>query len=48
MCEQGNGMAFDGESGKAIGDDDGEIAGGGLKLGNGVGVEGPAKNGWRR
>lgn len=42
--EQGNGITFDGESGEAIGDDDGEIKAGGLKLGNGVGGESPAKH----
>src|SRR5215831_12833426 len=45
VCEQGNGVALDGESGEAIGDDDGEIKAGGLKQGSGVRVEGPAKIG---
>lgn len=45
VCEQGNGIALDGQSGEAVGDDDGEINAGRLKLGNGVRVEGPAKNG---
>jgi len=44
MCEHGNGIALDGQSGEAIGDDDGEIKAGGLKLGNGVKVESPAKH----
>jgi hypothetical protein len=44
VYEQGNGIALDGQSGEAIGDDDREFAGGGLKLVNGVGVESPAKN----
>ena len=48
VCEQGNGVALDGQSGEAISDGDGEIGsevwGGGLKLGDGVRVEGPAKN----
>ena len=33
VCEQGNGIALDGQSGEAIGDDDREIAGAGSKLG---------------
>jgi hypothetical protein len=41
--EQGNGVAFDGESRKAIGDGNRQIIGGWLQLGNGVRVEGPAK-----
>jgi hypothetical protein len=44
VCEQGNGIALDGQSGEPIGDDDGEIAGVGLKLDNRVGVQAPAKN----
>lgn len=44
VCEQGNDIALDGQCGEAIGDDDGKVAGGGLQLGSGVRVEGPAKN----
>jgi hypothetical protein len=44
VCKQRNGIAFDGQGGKAIGDDDGEVAGRRLELGNGIGVECPAKN----
>jgi len=45
MCKQRNSIALDGQCGKAIGDDDCEIKAGGLKLGNGVRGECPAKNG---
>jgi hypothetical protein len=42
--EQREGIALNGQGRESIGDDDGEVAGGGLKLGKGVGVERPAKN----
>ncbi|MDT7813892.1 MAG: hypothetical protein QOJ42_3808 [Acidobacteriaceae bacterium] len=44
FCEQGNGMTLNRQSRQAIGDDDGKVAGGRLKLHNGIRVERPAKN----
>jgi hypothetical protein len=43
-CKQGNGIALDRQSRKAICKDDGEVAGRRLKLSSRVGVEGPAEN----